>query len=69
MPAGSSVIVETAGGGGWGNPLERDPAQVRNDVIDGLLSVDAARDDYGVVLRHEGTVDDAATAALRAQRR
>jgi N-methylhydantoinase B len=69
MPAGASVIVETAGGGGWGNPLERDPARVRNDVIDGLLSVDAARDDYGVVLRADNSVDDAATTALRKQRR
>ena len=62
------MVVETAGGGGWGNPFERDPAQVRTDVIDGLLSVEAARDDYGVVLRADTTVDDDATAALRQHR-
>jgi N-methylhydantoinase B len=69
MPAGSSVVVETAGGGGWGNPFERDPARVLSDVIDGLVSVEAARADYGVVVRADHIVDDAATAALRKQHR
>jgi N-methylhydantoinase B len=69
FPAGSSVVVETAGGGGCGNPLDRDPASVRNDVLDEFITIDAARDEYGVILKADKTLDDAATAALRAQRR
>ncbi|OAT85224.1 hydantoinase B/oxoprolinase family protein [Desulfotomaculum copahuensis] len=65
VPAGSRVILQTAGGGGYGDPLERDPALVQLDVAEGLLSRDAAREDYGVVLTAELTVDEAATECLR----
>ena len=58
--------VLTQGGGGYGNPLERDPALVLKDVVDSLVSLESARDDYGVVVDPEtDTVDNAATAALR----
>ncbi len=40
----------TNGGGGWGDPLERDPERVMHDVRDGYVTVDAARDQYGVVV-------------------
>jgi N-methylhydantoinase B len=69
LPAGSSVIVETAGGGGWGDPLERDPLLVRRDVLEEFISRAAGVDDYGVVLRADDTVDDGATEDARAQRR
>jgi N-methylhydantoinase B len=49
-PSGTEVVYRTSGGGGWGNPLERDPARVLHDVREGYVSVDKARDDYGVVL-------------------
>src|SRR5262245_61150119 len=49
VPARTTVIVVTAGGGGWGDPLDRDPARVRADVIDEYVSLAAARDEYGVV--------------------
>ena len=52
-------------GGGWGNPLERDPAAVRADVLDDLVSVERARDVYGVVLGEDTTVDESATRELR----
>ncbi len=62
------------GGGGWGDPLERDPAKVLEDVLDEYVSVEGARRDYGVVLR--GSLEDLslavdweATEALRAQLR
>ena len=42
--------VVTTGGGGWGDPLEREPELVQRDVIEGKVSPEAARDDYGVVL-------------------
>jgi N-methylhydantoinase B len=62
----------TTGGGGWGDPLEREPDWVQRDVIEGKVSLEAAREDYGVVLREaEGidpfVIDEAATAALRAK--
>ncbi|MEU4533930.1 hydantoinase B/oxoprolinase family protein [Streptosporangium sp. NPDC023825] len=48
--AGEIIRVRTTGGGGWGSPLDRDPALVAADVRDGKVSADGARDDYGVVL-------------------
>jgi N-methylhydantoinase B len=68
LPAGSSVIVETAGGGGWGDPLERDPLLVRRDVLEEFISRAAAREDYAVVLGAGDAVDEKATEVLRAQR-
>jgi N-methylhydantoinase B len=65
-PAGTIVVMHSAGGGGWGDPLERDPALVLADVLEGVVSEEAARRDYGVVLDAPGTaVDEAATRALR----
>ena len=68
--AGEIVRVVTTGGGGWGDPLEREPEWVQRDVIEGKVSLAAARDDYGVVLKADGagesvSIDAAATAALR----
>ena len=50
VPAGTVAVVATAGGGGWGDPLRRDPERVRWDVIEGYVSLGAARNEYGVVL-------------------
>jgi N-methylhydantoinase B/oxoprolinase/acetone carboxylase alpha subunit len=58
-----------AGGGGWGDPLEREPEAVARDVLDDKVSAASAREHYGVVVRDDGTVDAEATAELRAQRR
>ncbi|MBX5468211.1 MAG: hydantoinase B/oxoprolinase family protein [Firmicutes bacterium] len=69
VPAHSEAIICTAGGGGWGDPLDREPERVWADVRDGLVTVEAARRDYGVVLRPEGGIDAEATQALRAQLR
>jgi N-methylhydantoinase B len=56
-----------AGAGGWGDPLERDPAAVLKDVRNELLSPAKARADYGVVVDSVAwIVDTAATAAARA---
>jgi N-methylhydantoinase B len=48
--AGDRVIFRTAGGGGWGDPLDRDPTRTRNDVARKLMSEAKAREEYGVVL-------------------
>ena len=58
--------LESPGGGGWGSPLRRDPEAVRRDVTNELVSYDAARDVYGVILDPDSlAVDDAATVARR----
>jgi N-methylhydantoinase B len=57
---------EVAGAGGWGDPLERDPAMVLRDVRNELVSLAAARADYGVVLAENPlAIDEAATRTLR----
>jgi len=66
-PADTVVIQTSSGGGGWGSPLERDPRSVLRDVTEGLVTIEAAREQYGVVLSAGHTdVDEAATAAQRA---
>ncbi len=65
VAAGDQLHFITWGGGGWGDPLERDAALVGKEITQGLVTVDGARD-YGVVASADGTVDAAATDALRA---
>jgi len=65
VPVGSEVIVRTGGGGGWGDPLERDANAVRTDVQEEFISARAARDHYGVVLREDLSIDHAATERAR----
>jgi N-methylhydantoinase B len=67
LKKGSRVVARTGGGGGYGDPLQRDPAHVLNDVLNGYVSPEVARDVYGVALTtgKEPRVDEAATAALR----
>jgi N-methylhydantoinase B len=67
LEPGDVVSVWTSGGGGYGSPVERDPAAVAADVYSGLLSALAAERDYGVVIR-DGIVDPGPTAAIRADR-
>jgi N-methylhydantoinase B len=66
MKEGDLFRHEVAGGGGWGDPLERDPALVLRDVLNEFVSPRAARDDYGVALSGKPlAVDEATTASLR----
>jgi N-methylhydantoinase B len=70
LAAGSLVRIDTTGGGGWGDPLEREPELVSLDVRHGKVSLASARDDYGVVVvASDVVVDIEATAALRAELR
>ena len=68
------VVLSLPGGGGYGDPLERDPELVARDVEDGLVCVERAGDAYGVVLK-EGersgsyAPDTEATDRLRATSR
>jgi len=68
---GDRFTRPSAGGGGFGDPLERDPHAVLEDVADGYVSIERARKDYGIVVREldaelaEYEVDEAASAAER----
>ena len=64
VEAGDVLHFITWGGGGWGDPLERDAVLVAYEVGQGLVSTSGARN-YGVVITADGTVDAAATEALR----
>lgn len=64
---GEACETRNSGGGGWGDPLARDPQRVRDDVRNGFVSMQRASDVYGVVIDIEDwSVDDAATHAQRA---
>jgi N-methylhydantoinase B len=65
---GDRLHFITWGGGGWGDPLERDPALVAKEIRQGLVTVNGARA-YGVVIAAGGSVDAAGTEALRAKMR
>ena len=69
MRAGEHIYHRQAGGGGWGDSLKRDPAAVALDVRNDKVSLEAARQDYGVVVDEVSfAVDEQATAALRQER-
>ena len=61
------VILRLPGGGGFYSPLERAPELVRQDVVDGYVSVAAARAEYGLVLDAEGEIDWPQTRGLRTE--
>jgi N-methylhydantoinase B len=75
LQEGDVVEIRSGGGGGYGNPLDREPWRVVRDVKLGLVSVDAARDIYGVVvesvdpLRAEWRADEEATERQRSELR
>jgi len=67
--AGDKLVFHTAGSGGLGDPLERDPDVVAAGVRRGLVSESAAASEHGVVLAEDDTVDEAATEARREEPR
>lgn len=74
METGDQLVYDFGGGGGWGDPLDRDPVRVLDDVWDEYVSVEGARRDYGVVVTGSLedmtlALDDDATRALRAEMR
>jgi N-methylhydantoinase B len=76
VPPESRVIIRSAGGGGWGDPLEREPLRVIDDIRDGFVSIEAAKSEYGVVAKVIGKggldaiqLDADATRRLRQEMR
>jgi N-methylhydantoinase B len=66
LKPGDVVTIDAAGGGGYGNPLDRDPQRVESDVTEGYVSLDRAREDYGVVINPgSGKVDLEETRKFR----
>jgi N-methylhydantoinase B len=61
------VVMRSSGGGGYGHPLQRDPVLVADDVKRGIVSIEAARNLYGVALDASEQVDLQATTTLRAE--
>ena len=67
IPVDDSLVLELPGGGGFGNPLHRDPVMVAHDVLNGFVSEKSAREDYGVSLDANGEVNQNDTELLRSQ--
>ncbi len=67
MQAGERIMFDYGGGGGWGDPLDRDPQAVLDDVLDEYVSVEGARRDYGVVLT--GSLETSRSRSTTTRRR
>ena len=66
---GAKLSAELAGGGGWGDPFERAPEKVLQDVMDEKVSRQSAIKDYGVAITEGGALDMEQTARLRLARK
>ena len=66
MQEGDIIVLQSAGGGGYGDPLTRDPEAVLEDVVEGYVSVEQAKESYGVIV-HNGHIDHDATWHQRGQ--
>jgi N-methylhydantoinase B len=67
IQCGEILRVETCGGGGYGDPHERNPQAVLQDVRQGKVSAERARTLYGVSVREDGTLDEEETSSLRTE--
>ena len=65
LKAGDVLSIRLPGSGGYGSPLERDPNVVRWDVVNGKISLESAKNNYGVVLNADLTLNEEETKALR----
>jgi N-methylhydantoinase B len=65
LDRGRKMLLETPGGGGYGDPFERSPETVAEDVRRGFVSRDRAAADYGVAITADGELDHAATRRAR----
>ncbi|MEM2115242.1 MAG: hypothetical protein QXS12_07305, partial [Candidatus Caldarchaeum sp.] len=65
LRAGDLVSIRTAGGGGWGDPKQRDPEKVLEDVKEGYITAEQALKIYGVALKEGRRIDWEQTRKLR----
>ena len=68
LPAGTLLRLRTTGGGGWGDPFEREPKLVGLDVLQGRVSRESAERDYGVLVGEDGRVVEVRRPARAAPR-
>jgi N-methylhydantoinase B len=64
---GETILSVCCGGGGYGSPDQRDSHRVVNDVVEGRISRERAREIYKVVIGEDGQYDEVATTALRSR--
>jgi N-methylhydantoinase B len=69
VPPRDAICLQLPGGGGFGDPRARDPQRVRDDVLDGLITPEQARRDYGVAIDASGEIDRVETERLKAKSR
>jgi N-methylhydantoinase B len=69
LPKDTVISLRTPGGGGYGNPIDREPEKILNDVLNGYVSHQSAFHDYGVVITEDGQIDFSATEVQRAELR
>jgi N-methylhydantoinase B len=69
VPPRDAICLQLPGGGGFGDPRARESGRVREDVLDGLITADAARRDYGVAIGADGEIDVAETERIRASKK
>jgi N-methylhydantoinase B len=69
VPPRDAICLQLPGGGGVGDPRARNPQRVRDDVLDGLITAEQARRDYGVAIDANGDIDAAETERLRASQK
>jgi N-methylhydantoinase B len=68
-PSGQVVLARSGGGGGWGDPFDRDPQMVLEDVLDEYISIECAEKNYGVVIDRESMkVDEEKTRRCRGKK-
>ena len=65
VPSGTHLVLEMAGGGGFGDPAMRDFEQVVEDVRNELITPEVAYEDYKVALNDDGSVNERVTQSLR----
>ena len=65
---GDLLTIITGGGGGYGDPFERDPERVKDDALESLVTVESARELYGVIFDSTGEIDATATQEHRGSR-
>lgn len=66
LPEGTIALLRAPSGGGYGNPLDREPEMALKDVLDGYVSIEAAKKDYGVIINQETlNIDYESTNKLR----
>ena len=65
LQPGQNIVSYSSGGGGYGPPHERPVEKVRNDMEEGWITRERARDVYGVAFKEDGNIDEKETARLR----